>query len=192
MHRTCTNNPLKSDRRNWMTGQKNQCRWILSLSLLKATVPSDEIDRSSDCEDRTVDWNLLTPKFRGRFRCSIIHNRNWKPNDMPVLGLAGCHSEKWKIDAGTQSWSGSVSPRTDSVFVGQCLSVVHCPPAKLEVLHLYRWFTHTHQKEEKSPGKHKNLRGYLLCHLSFSIQTSLCCDIFAVNSLSPCLKAKPK
>ena len=122
---------------------KKQCRWILSLSLLKATVPSDEIDRSSDCEDRTVDWNLLTPKFRGRFRCSIIHNRNWKPNDMPVLGLAGCHSEKWKIDAGTQSWSGSVSPRTDSVFVGQCLSVVHCPPAKLEVLHLYRWFTHT-------------------------------------------------
>ena len=32
-------------------------------------------------------------------------------------------------DAGTQSWSGSVSAWTDSVFVGQCLSVVHCPPA---------------------------------------------------------------
>ena len=37
--------------------------------------------------------------------------------------------EMLKNDAGTQSWSGSVSPRTDSVFVGQCLSVVHCPPA---------------------------------------------------------------
>ena len=100
------------------------------MSLQKATVPSDEVSSKSDCENRTLDWNLLTSKFWGRFRCSIIHNRNWKPNDMPVLGLAGRHSEKWKIDAGTQSWSGSVSPRTDSVFVGQCLSVVHCPPVQ--------------------------------------------------------------
>jgi hypothetical protein len=33
-----------------MTGQENQCRRMLSLSLLKATVPSDEIGSSSDCE----------------------------------------------------------------------------------------------------------------------------------------------
>ena len=38
------------------------------------------------------------------------------------------YTAKWKI-AGTWSWSDSISPRADSVFVGQWLSVVHCPPA---------------------------------------------------------------
>lgn len=28
----------------------------------------------------------------------------------------------------TWSWSESISPRTDSAFGGQCLSVMHCPP----------------------------------------------------------------
>ena len=37
-------------------GRKNQYRWILSLSLQKATVPSDEIGSNSDCENRTVYW----------------------------------------------------------------------------------------------------------------------------------------
>ena len=72
VHRACTNNPLKSDRKNWMTWRENQCRRILSLSLQKATVPSDEVSSKSDCENRTVDWNLLTSKFWGRSWC------NWK------------------------------------------------------------------------------------------------------------------
>ena len=63
---------------NWMTWRENHCIRILSLSLQKATVPSDEVSSKSDCENRTVDWNLLTPKFWRRFRCSIIHNGNWK------------------------------------------------------------------------------------------------------------------
>ena len=63
---------------NWMTWRENQCRRILSLSLQKATVPSDEVSSKSDCENRTVDWNLFTPKFWGRFWCSKIQNGNWK------------------------------------------------------------------------------------------------------------------
>ena len=55
VHRACTNNPLESDRRKWMTGQENLSRRNLSLSLQKATVPSDEIGSKSDCENRTVD-----------------------------------------------------------------------------------------------------------------------------------------
>ena len=38
-----------------MTWRENQCRRILSLSLQKATVPSDEVSSKSDCENRTVN-----------------------------------------------------------------------------------------------------------------------------------------
>ena len=48
-----------------------------------------------------------------------------------------------KIDAGTSSWPSWISHFTGS-FVGHSPSEMLCPPAKLEVLHLYRWFTHTH------------------------------------------------
>ena len=35
-----------------MTRREKQCRGILSTSLLDATVPSDDIGSSSDCENR--------------------------------------------------------------------------------------------------------------------------------------------
>ena len=57
-----------------MTRREKQWRRILSTSLLDATVPSDEVSSNSDCENRTVVW----------------FENCWK-NDMPVLGLAGCH-----------------------------------------------------------------------------------------------------
>ena len=57
-----------------MARREKQWRRILSTSLLDATVPSDEVSSKSDCENRTVVW----------------FEKNWK-NDMPVLGLAGCH-----------------------------------------------------------------------------------------------------
>ena len=57
-----------------MARREKQWRRILSTSLLDATVPSDEVSSNSDCENRTVVW----------------FENCWK-NDMPVLGLAGCH-----------------------------------------------------------------------------------------------------
>ena len=66
--------------KKWMTRRERQWRRILSKSLLEATVPSDEVSSNSDCENRTVMTHNWCLKF-----------------DMPVLGLAGCHSEKWKL-----------------------------------------------------------------------------------------------
>ena len=58
-----------------MTRREKQWRRILSTSLLDATVPSDEVSSKSDCENRTVVLKTVGN------------------NDMPVLGLAGCHRQ---------------------------------------------------------------------------------------------------
>ena len=135
------NNPFQTARKNRMKRRENQCRWILSLSLHKVTVSSDEVSSSSDCENRTLDWNLLTSKFWGRSWC------NWKPkNDMPVLGLAGCHWRKWKLVQVRRLASQSVSPDQMGVFVGsgpKWSAATPCLIKSLEVLHLFRWSTHT-------------------------------------------------
>ena len=56
---------------------------------------------------------------------------------MPVLGLAGCHWRK----------TGKLQVRFHRNIAASSLAadcnVPQRPPAKLEVLHLYRWFTHT-------------------------------------------------
>ena len=98
-----------------------------------------------------MDWDLFTPKFWGRFRCSIIHNRNWKPNDMPVLGLAGRHWRKLEMQVRLAD-QAMYHQGNQSVFVGGRLWTLLPPPANKvenseqsnEVLHLYRWSTHTH------------------------------------------------
>ena len=48
------NTPVTPDRTWWMTRREKQCKGNLSTSLLDATVPSDEVGRNSDCENRTV------------------------------------------------------------------------------------------------------------------------------------------
>ena len=57
---------------------------------------------------------------------------------MPVLGLAGCHWRK----------TGKLQVRFHRNIAASSLAadcnVPQRPPAKLEVLHLSRWFTHTH------------------------------------------------
>ena len=88
-------------------------------------------------------------------------------NDVPVLGLAGCHKwRNWKL-AGT-SMSAPIDITDDtlasSLVPVQCASLA--PPAKketenwisgcttqnaewIEVLHLFRCFTHTHKKTNR-------------------------------------------
>ena len=61
---------------------------------------------------------------------------------MPVLGLAGCHWRK----------TGKLQVRFHRNIAASSLAadcnVPQRPPAKLEVLHLSRWFTHTHPPQE--------------------------------------------
>ena len=109
-----------------MTRRERQCRGILSTSLLDATVPSDKVGRNSDCE------TVQTRKENNLFG-----------NGMVVLGLATSHCWKhWNGKAGTPGWSAPASTIMHS-FVGMRLHDGRMPPAKLEVLHLFRWFTHT-------------------------------------------------
>ena len=62
----------KPDRSGWMIRSEKLCEGNLSTSLLEGLTCSDAAQ--SDCENRTVVW----------------FENSWK-NDMPVLGLAGCH-----------------------------------------------------------------------------------------------------
>ena len=102
------------------------------------------------------------------FQIASTVQRKRVKTDVEVLGLSLFPSQK-KL-AGTHGWSGHVSPRTDSVFVGQCLSVVHCPPAlflelerertkkekeREEVLHLFRCYTHTPGRSQVNPERQK-------------------------------------
>ena len=58
-----------------MIGSEKLCEGNLSTSFLEGFSGSDAAQ--SDCENRTVVW----------------FENCWK-NDMPVLGLAGCHGRK--------------------------------------------------------------------------------------------------
>ena len=143
LHRACANTPIKPDRRNWMTRREKQWRRILSTSLLDATVPSDEVSSNSDCENRTV----------------IKIEKNWKRH--AGTWLSRLPLTKMEISAGTSSWPSRISHFTGS-FVGHSPSEMLCPPAwklkkiiksqtkqvvhrnqRKEVLHLFRWSTHT-------------------------------------------------
>ena len=125
MHRACTNNPLKSDRRNWMTGQENQCRRILSLSLQKATVPSDEIGSSSDCENRTMVWNHLEQSSKegpdateNRLGGSWVSHVPWQSNV----------SKRVQVRPGDQP---GYPKDTIESFVGHSSMGLLCPPANI-------------------------------------------------------------
>ena len=150
-----------------MTRHERLWRRILSTSLLDATVPSDEFGSKSDCENRTVVWKPLETKFQvccqrpyseegSDATLSIMKKKKW--NDMPVLGLAGCHSEKWKLmqvrraDQAlyhhelTMSSLGSVCQSCTAPLHEKRNSWTITKPLKCrrEVLHLYRWSTHTY------------------------------------------------
>ena len=47
------------------------------------------------------------------------------------MTACGTSEPKEKLVQVHSAASHIASPRADSVFVGQCLSVVHCPPANL-------------------------------------------------------------
>ena len=70
---------------------------------------------------------------------------------MPVLGLAGCHWRK----------TGKLQVRFHRNIAASSLAadcnVPQRPPAKLEVLYLSRWFTHTHTKKTDKDSRSDKL-----------------------------------
>ena len=147
MHLTCKNTSFKSDRRDWDDPTWKSMRSKLSTSLLRrefwcssinhewpnkeATVPSDDVGSKSDCENRTGT----------KTGCCGIEWFEKRKIDFEVLGLSLFpFQKKWQV----RHWTSPViSVSHASLFVGLVLAWTTSPPAK-EVLHLYRWFTHTH------------------------------------------------
>ena len=93
-------------------------------------------------------------------------------NGMVALGLATSHCWKhWNGKAGTPRWSAPASTIMHS-FVGMRLHDGRMPPAKLEVLHLFRWFTHTHPSHttyHHTTCSHLLFHTQLTPHQSFTI-----------------------
>ena len=70
-----------------MTRREKQCRRILSTSLLEATVPSNEVSSSSDCENRTGTEKLNDLVL-------VLSDCEKRKNDLEVLGLSLFPSQK--------------------------------------------------------------------------------------------------
>ena len=110
------------------------------------------------CEKQLIHLNqVVTSLDRLRQQCSERQTRN-QLFDKPVLGLAGCHWQKWKL---VQVHGGDQSPLPPlwNSFVGTGIHNGPVPPAicnlvqtktrkisQKDVLHLFRWFTHTHSR----------------------------------------------
>ena len=78
MHRTCKNTSIKPDRRELMIRSEKYQKVIPVWPQLEATVPSDVVGRSSDCENRANEENE--------------NKLFW--NGVVVLGLATSHIRK--------------------------------------------------------------------------------------------------
>ena len=71
MHRTCTNNPVQSDRRNWLIHREIQFEVCFLRSCSEEGSDATELKKRPDCDNSAeIETGL---------------------NDMPVLGLAGRH-----------------------------------------------------------------------------------------------------
>ena len=98
----------------------------------------------------------------GRFWCNFVHNEEKETKRHAGTWLSRLPLTKLKNGAGTSSWPSRISHFTGS-FVGHSPSEMLCPPAwkrnqnirnhyknksapkyRIEVLHLYRWSTHTY------------------------------------------------
>ena len=155
MHLTCKNTPVTPDRKDLKIRSEKDQEDSLSKPLLDATYPSEPnrylLDRLRQ---------LCSEKRKRESRNQLF--------DMPVLGLADCHSrrlENWKLtaklfqtSAGTSRWSAWISYGHHRELRWAQLYGPSVPPcmrlkkSELEVLHLFRRFlshtpTHTHTRD---------------------------------------------
>ena len=72
-----------------MTRRENECRRNLSTSLLDATVPSDEIGSSSDCENRAKRETMFVLKRHGGSWVSHVPSRKQELMQVRPAGQAG-------------------------------------------------------------------------------------------------------
>ena len=99
----------------------------MHLTCKNISVKPDRIYLGDETREivRRKSFYVLARRFK-RFWCSSFRLRKpysclvWKrlKNDMPVLGLAGCHWRKWKLVQVRRLASQSVSPDQMGVFVG--------------------------------------------------------------------------
>ena len=117
------NTPIKPDR-NWLMtrGEKNR-----NGSL------------QTDCDSRT--GSEVTSS--GKLRVWVWFDTVWKKNRQGgswVSHVPWPESKISQVRRDDQSRYHNLKPPSS---LGSGWNEIHCPPAKLEVLHLFRWFTHT-------------------------------------------------
>ena len=130
VHRACTNNPLKSDRKiGWLSEKTIVEEFFLCpckkqlFHLTKSAV--NQIAKTEQWIETC--WHRSSEE--GSDAAYSIMEILEKPNDMPVLGLAGRHWRKWKL---VQVHGGDQSPLPPlwNSFVGTGIHNGPVPPAK--------------------------------------------------------------
>ena len=148
MHHTCTNNPIKLTGKFGRFEVRNLSEVFLPAKFRCSSFSSVQIAKTVQC----FGFETVENRHAGTWLSRLPFQRG----NVKLL----------KMDAGTSRWSAWISPPIASVFVGSRLAMVLLPPAvseigkltkpkpkidgsrkwqrKLEVLHLFRWSTHTH------------------------------------------------
>ena len=130
-----------------MTRREKQCRRNLSTSLLDATVPSDEIGSSSDCENRAKREIMFVLKRHGGSWVSHVPSRKQELMQVRPAGQAGYPISlvasldtvpvKCFVPLLYVELDETVKVKnTDNKLVGKLTSSGRS-------LHLFRWSTHT-------------------------------------------------
>ena len=130
------------------------------VSYLNEPVWISVLTEYRNCRSKWNRCQITKIKYRLRKPYMTWNPENLQKSTWRFLGWASSHSTK--LVAGTSGWSVPISQSQTTVFVGSGWNEIHCPPAwidalkwrkllrrnwetaRLEVLHLFRWFTHTH------------------------------------------------
>ena len=125
-----------------MTRREKQCRRILSTPLLEATVPSNEVSSSSDCENRTgteklndlvlVFWAIVK---KGK--------TTWR-----FLGWASSHHRK-RLAGTSERRPFLISQIKASVFVSARLAMIPGTPCKVRSFTSFQ-MVHTHTRSGRA------------------------------------------
>ena len=111
-----------------MTRSEKDRKVIPAWPQLEATVPSEIVGSSSDCENRAnEEKKQIVWKRRGG---SWVSHVPLQKMDMKLK----------QVRRDDQSRYHNLKPPSS---LGSGWNEIHCPLQNIEVLHLFRWYTHT-------------------------------------------------
>ena len=147
MHRSCKNNSVKPDMSHWMISSEKLCEGNhMSRSDAAQTCSRLRQQKIENCK-------LTTGRFLG-----WASSHFWKRMQVRAVDQTAYPLQTSVASLATDWW---MEP---------------WPPAKLEVLHLYRWFTHTHTLSHTEAFTHRSFYTQTPLHRRFYTQALLQTD----------------